>query len=127
MIYRLRKKFRFEASHQLKNHDGKCANLHGHSWTGYIEVSGHDLYDNGPKENMLLDYGDIGYITKAIETEFDHKHLNDVLKSEMPTSELVAKVIWDKASVALAGERVRLTRVVINETCNTRCILDDRR
>lgn len=126
MIYRLRKSFRFEASHILKDHDGKCSNLHGHSWTGYIEVSGKTLQKDGPKRNMLFDYNDLKPITKWVEDSFDHQHLNSALDSEMPTSEFVANVIWKWASKALEFKKVKLTRVVIHETCNTECILEDR-
>jgi 6-pyruvoyltetrahydropterin/6-carboxytetrahydropterin synthase len=119
-MFKLRKNFRFEASHQLMHHDGKCARLHGHSWTGYIEVGGMELQTSGPQKNMLIDYYHLGKITKAIENMFDHQHLNDILQSEMPTSELLAGAIY----LAHRGDIVpplRLTRVVINETCSSQC------
>lgn len=126
MIFRLKKRFRFESSHQLKNHDGKCARLHGHSWTGYFEVSGNELDTKGPKENMLIDYGELGAIAKQIEAKYDHYHLNDVLKSDMPTSELVAAAIWQFIEFRIAEQKnVRLSRVVINETCTSECVVEE--
>lgn len=125
MIYRLRKEFRFEASHVLKDHDGKCANLHGHSWTGYIEVSGKALQKDGPKRNMLFDYNDLKPLTKMIEDALDHQHLNTALDSEMPTSEFVANWIWKQTEEALKFKKVKLSRVVIRETCTTECILEN--
>lgn len=119
-MFRLQKKFRFEASHQLKHHDGKCARLHGHSWNGFIEVEGNYLIDEGPKQNMLIDYADLSKITKEIEQRFDHQHLNDVLGEDMPTSELIARKIFSEFADDMP-KGLSLRRVVIEETCTSRC------
>ena len=117
-MYRLRKNFRFESSHQLMHHDGKCKRLHGHSWNGFIEVAGESLFPDGPKQNMLVDYADLGKVTKAMEARLDHQHLNDILQSEMPTSEYLAKWIADE----IRGQGFsNLFRVCIMETCTSRC------
>ncbi len=123
-MFRLFKEFRFEASHQLKDHDGKCANLHGHSWRGEIVVKGaHGLGTQGPKRNMVIDYGVLSELTREIENELDHKHLNDVLKEDMPTSEFIAKWIFAKVQPKLQTqtEHAYLESVSIEETCTTRC------
>lgn len=54
-MFRLEKTFRFEASHQLPKHDGKCARLHGHSWVGRVVIEGPDLIGDGAKAGMLQD------------------------------------------------------------------------
>ncbi len=122
-MFKLKKEFRFEASHQLKDHDGKCANLHGHSWRGELIVKGSGLSRDGSKRNMLLDYSVLGEITKFIEDQLDHKHLNDVLKEQMPTSEFLAKWIFDQARADLMKKTdlAFLESVAIEETCTTRC------
>lgn len=123
-MFKLVKKFSFEASHQLKDHDGKCANLHGHSWKGELTIKGAGgLTREGAKRNMLLDYSIMGEITKGIENQLDHTHLNDVLKEEMPTSEFIAKWIFDRARQDLMEktEMAFLESVAIEETCSTRC------
>lgn len=118
MIWRLTKKFDFEASHQLMHHDGKCARLHGHSWKGEIMVENMELIKVGPKENMVIDFGDMKAPLKPlIEKYLDHWHLNDTLKTEMPTSEFVAKWIYDK----LKSDLPDLVAVIIEETCTSRC------
>jgi len=104
-------------------HDGKCARLHGHSWTGYVEFKGEVLQPSGPQKNMLADYYHMGKICKAIEERFDHQHLNDILETDMPTSEFVAKYIYEKIACVpsdLVG-KVVLERIVINETCSSQC------
>lgn len=117
-MWLLSKKFTFEASHQLVNHDGKCARLHGHSWRGEIMIEGHALQPDGPKENMTLDYADIKAPLKPIiDLQLDHWHLNDTLKTDMPTSEFVAQWLFNK----LVGKLPSLVAVVIEETCTSRC------
>ncbi len=122
-MFRLSKEFRFEASHQLKDHDGKCANLHGHSWRGHLVVKGSNLVKDGPKRNMILDYAVLGEITKAIEDQLDHQHLNHALNEEMPTSEFIAKWVFDRARQDLMKktEMAFLEAVTIEETCTTKC------
>ncbi len=122
-MFKLRKEFRFEASHQLKDHDGKCANLHGHSWRGELIIKGSHLTKDGPKRNMLLDYAVLGEIIQGIEANLDHQHLNDVLLEDMPTSEILAKWIFDRARQDLMKktELAFLECVAIEETCTTRC------
>ncbi len=122
-MFKLRKEFRFEASHQLKDHDGKCRDLHGHSWRGRLMVKGSNLTKEGPKRNMVLDYVVLGEIAAGIETQLDHKHLNDVLQEDMPTSEFIAKWIFDRARQDLLKktEACFLEAVSIEETCSTEC------
>jgi 6-pyruvoyltetrahydropterin/6-carboxytetrahydropterin synthase len=75
MIAHLKKEFRFEASHQLPNHDGKCARLHGHSWVLNVWVSGPINNAPGPKEGMAIDYADIKKVVQPIVDLLDHRHL----------------------------------------------------
>jgi 6-pyruvoyltetrahydropterin/6-carboxytetrahydropterin synthase len=118
----LKKQFSFEASHLLKNHDGKCANLHGHSWKGEIEVEGMELIRGGPKENMLIDYGDLARILDPIVTRLDHQHLNTVLAEEMPTSEFVAMWVYNKLKPYInTTDGKYLKAVTIKETCTSEC------
>lgn len=117
-MYTLSKEFRFEAAHQLIHHDGKCARRHGHSWKGTVICKGEELHKNGPKEGMLIDYGDISNVVKPIvEAYLDHWDLNETLKTEMPTSEYVARWMYD----TLKGLLPNLYAVVIEETCTSRC------
>lgn len=122
-MFRLVKQFRFEASHMLPEHDGKCSRLHGHSWVGSIICEGPILHVDGPKAGMLIDYADLSAIVKPIvEERLDHFHLNDSLGLKNPTSEAIAVWIW-KAVYKAASEEMRkiLYGVIIEETCTSRC------
>lgn len=93
--FTLKKCFRFEAAHYLPHHEGKCRRLHGHSWVGWVEVSGSELKTSGSQTDMLVDFGVISAAVKPmLEEFFDHYLLNETLKVESPTSEVVAQWVY---------------------------------
>jgi len=117
-MFRLEKQFRFEASHQLPNHDGKCARLHGHSWIGRAVVEGVELHTTGPKVGMLIDYADINEpVKRLVEAYLDHYHLNESTGLVNPTSEELALWIFNRLKPLITG----LSAIVIEETCTSRC------
>jgi len=117
--WRLEKEFRFEASHQLPYHDGKCKRLHGHSWAGRLVCEADELQETGPQRGMVVDFGRMkNAINDLLENYLDHWHLNESLKIENPTSEVVAKWIYEKVKPQLP----ELSSVIIDETCTCRCI-----
>ncbi|MEM9506933.1 MAG: 6-carboxytetrahydropterin synthase QueD [Cyanobacteria bacterium P01_E01_bin.35] len=113
------KEFRFEAAHKLPHHDGKCSRLHGHSWVGRVYVKGDTLIEEGSKQGMIIDYGDIKqYVQPLLDNFLDHYYLNETLDLDNPTSELVAKWIFEQLETAgLPG----LEAVEIRETCTSGC------
>jgi 6-pyruvoyltetrahydropterin/6-carboxytetrahydropterin synthase len=67
------KDFTFEAAHRLQNHDGKCRNLHGHSYKAQVSVTGERLQESGPQEGMLFDFGVLNEWWKSAgEPMLDH-------------------------------------------------------
>ncbi len=111
------KEFRFEAAHRLPHHDGKCCRLHGHSWLGRVYVKGNQLIKDGSKQGMLLDYGDLKkYIQPLLDDFLDHYYLNETTGLENPTSEAIAKWVFEQLeAAALPG----LHAVEIRETCTS--------
>lgn len=121
-MYTLTKEFKFEASHVLKDHDGKCARLHGHSWKGRIILQGENLVSCGPKTNMLVDFTDISReVNPLVESYLDHHHLNSTLSCEAPTSEFVAKWVFATLRNNCPSLRPYLKAVEIDETCTSSC------
>ncbi len=113
------KEFRFEASHQLPNHDGKCARLHGHSWRGIIYVYGNELVNSRVNQGMIMDYGDMKkYLKPLLYDYLDHYHLNETIGLINPTSEAIAKWIYEQLENKIPG----LVAVRIDETCTSQCI-----
>jgi len=123
----LEKKFTFEASHQLVHHDGKCARCHGHSWVGYIVITGSELQKAGPKQGMLVDFSTLSQAVKPMVDEYlDHWHLNDTLQTDSPTSEMIARWVWEYVHNVLFGKELKFRApfslaVSIEETCTSRC------
>jgi 6-pyruvoyltetrahydropterin/6-carboxytetrahydropterin synthase len=100
MIYLLRKRFTFSASHQLDGlpADHQCTRLHGHNYAVTVELTGRTL----DKAGMLLDLTDLGQFRDYLDTFLDHRHLNDVL-SESPTVERLAAYLLDVATQMWPG------------------------
>lgn len=114
----LRKRFRFEASHQLPRHDGKCARLHGHSWQGELEIAGQVLATSGPTTGMVQDFNTLSAALAPVLRDYlDHYHLNDSLGLADPTSEQIARWLYDRLAPALPTLRA----VTIEETCTSSC------
>lgn len=117
-MWTLRKTFRFEAAHRLPQHDGKCARLHGHSWVADIEVRGSSLHTGGAQAGMVQDYGDLSAVTRPIiDGYLDHFFLNDTTGLANPTSEELARWLYDRLKPYLS----LLCAVTIHETCTSEC------
>lgn len=117
-MYTLQKTFKFEASHQLPNHDGKCQRLHGHSWIGTLVVQGTDLAKIGCKQGMLVDYSDLSAAVKPLlDGYLDHHHLNETTGLTNPTSEELAKWVFNRLRPFIP----QLVAVKIDETCSASC------
>jgi 6-pyruvoyltetrahydropterin/6-carboxytetrahydropterin synthase len=71
---RITKQFTFETGHALYGYDGKCKNVHGHSYKLSVTVIGKPIKDNkNVKFGMVIDFGDLKKIVKTeIVDVFDH-------------------------------------------------------
>lgn len=71
---RITKQFYFETGHALYGYDGKCRNVHGHSYKLSVTVIGTPIADtNDVKFGMVIDFKDLKKIVKGeIVDQFDH-------------------------------------------------------
>ncbi|MCG1035224.1 6-pyruvoyl trahydropterin synthase family protein [Polaribacter sargassicola] len=71
---RITKQFSFETGHALYGYDGKCKNVHGHSYKLSVTVSGQPITDSSNvKFGMVIDFGDLKKIVnEEIVDVFDH-------------------------------------------------------
>jgi 6-pyruvoyltetrahydropterin/6-carboxytetrahydropterin synthase len=67
----LTKSFKFEASHVLPKHPGKCSRLHGHSWVLHVSVAGPINRETG----FVQDFAEISEVVKPLIERLDHRHL----------------------------------------------------
>lgn len=71
---RITKQFTFETGHALYGYDGKCKNVHGHSYKLSVTVIGTPITDReNVKFGMVIDFSDLKKIVKEeIVDQFDH-------------------------------------------------------
>ena len=76
-MFKVSKEFSFDMAHLLDGHDGKCQNLHGHTYKLQVEVCGN-LYASGAKQGMVIDFSDLKSIVKrAVLDPMDHAFIYD--------------------------------------------------
>lgn len=94
------KEFTFDAAHHLHAYDGKCMNLHGHTYKVIFGISGF-LDDHG----LMIDFGDIKDIWKnEIEIYLDHRYLNETLPPMNTTAENMVVWMYEKMKESLNNE-----------------------
>lgn len=89
---RVTKIVKFDAAHRLPNYQGKCANLHGHTWT--LEVSAEGKRD--PISGMVMDFSEMQTFLEPIIARLDHGFLNDIIP--LPTCENLLIAIGEMLS-----------------------------
>jgi len=108
-MYELKIISHFAAAHQLRDIGGKCEDLHGHNWKVEVYVSGRELDDNG----LLIDFKIIKDKTKMILEGLDHKFINELsyFNKVNPSSENLARYIFDSLSHEINDNHIRVSRV----------------
>ncbi len=73
-MIRLTKEFTFESAHALWGYDGKCREIHGHSYRLFVTVKGEQSTDyNDPKLGMVMDFGVLkSIVNEQIISRLDH-------------------------------------------------------
>lgn len=110
------KEFTFDLAHHLHCYEGKCKNLHGHTYKVIFGISGF-VDETG----LMIDFGDIKEIwKKEIEIHLDHRYLNETLPPMNTTAENMVVWIFEKMAEAVAvretlsreqGARVEFVRL----------------
>lgn len=114
-MHRLRIESHFDAAHKLIGYEGKCAELHGHTWKVEVFVVGEKLDDIG----ILVDFSMLKEKMNKIIDKLDHKILNDVKEIGNPTCENISKYIFENLKDLL--EHVKLEKVRVWEGRKSWC------
>lgn len=133
---RITKLFTFETGHALFGYDGKCKNVHGHSYKLSVTVIGTPITKAGEvKLGMVIDFGDLKKIVKEeVVDVFDHatvfnkntphvalaKELSDrghnvILVDYQPTSENMV-IDFSKKIASRLPENIKLHSLKLQET-----------
>ena len=117
-MYEVTVKKSFAAAHLLKDIGGKCEELHGHNFVVEVSVAASQLNQEG----LLIDFRTLKKWTDDILTELDHKHLNNIpcFKNLNPSSENIARFIYDRITEKAQREKFELSRVTVWESDNAR-------
>ena len=136
---RITKQFSFETGHALYGYDGKCKNVHGHSYRLDVTVIGSPISDaSHVKFGMVIDFSDLKKIVKEdIVDVFDHatvfnkitphielaKELQDrdhnvLLVDYQPTSEMMVIDFSEKIKKRLP-ENIQLHSLKLQETATS--------
>jgi len=136
---RITKQFSFEAGHALYGYDGKCKNLHGHSYHLFVTVTGTPIKDkSNVKFGMVIDFGDLKKIVnEEIVDVFDHTmifnkntpHLelandlksrghNIILVNYQPTTEMMVIDFAEKIKQRLPNN-IKLHSLKLQETATS--------
>ena len=104
----------FSGAHRLRHLHGKCEQLHGHNWKVEISVSADRL----SREGLVIDFHILKQTLEKVLKPLDHTYLNDLphFSAKEPSSENIAKHIFDTLRKELKTYRVTLKRVTAWES-----------
>ena len=104
----------FSAAHALRNYQGKCERLHGHNWKIEVRTGAESLDEAG----MGLDFTVLRERLAAVLAALDHRFLNDLepFQACSPSSELIARHIFERLAPSVDDARVRLIAVKVWES-----------
>lgn len=102
----------FSSAHFLRDYEGKCRNLHGHTWQVAVTVSGDKLNAVG----VMADFVGMKEHLNSILARLDHACLNDLdfFKTNNPTAENLARFIYQEYKRLIAP--VRIVKVQVWES-----------
>lgn len=131
----LTKIFRFEAAHALMGYDGRCRNIHGHSYEMRVTIKGNPIMDDSsPKNGMVMDFGDLKRIVnEEIIDHYDHAFIINhnmtqdfidevkrnyeriIVLPYQPTTELML-IDFSKKIKSRLPEGIQLVKIFLKET-----------
>ena len=104
----------FSGAHRLRYLHGKCEGLHGHNWKVEVSVSSNRLGEEG----VVIDFGILKQKLEKVLRPLDHAFLNDLpyFSRTEPSSENIAKYIFNKLRNELKGHQGTLKKVIAWES-----------
>jgi 6-pyruvoyltetrahydropterin/6-carboxytetrahydropterin synthase len=109
----LTKIFEFDSAHRLNDYDGKCKNIHGHTYKLEVTIAG--IRD---ENGIVMDFYDLNaLINEKILDEIDHQYLNEIFDFN-PTCENLGIWIWETLIDDIEDDDIKLEKIVLWE--NTR-------
>ena len=107
-------KTHFSSGHYLRDYPGSCEQPHGHNWNVTVTVRASQLDSLG----MGIDFKQLKTHVNRVMDHIDHKNLNEMEEFSVlnPSSENIARFIYEQLQEPLEHERYRLFSVTVYET-----------
>lgn len=104
----------FSAAHCLRGYKGNCSALHGHNWSVQAVIRAKSVDEVG----IAVDFRKLKGELDQILNELDHTNLNEhkMFKTANPTSELLAKYIYEKLADKMNDSNVTIHKVRVCES-----------
>ena len=126
-MYTLTVEETFAAAHQLREYQGKCENMHGHTWKVALSITGDQLNNIG----LLVDFQDIKAVLREITAMFDHRNINELPPFDVinPSSENLSKFFYGEAvkRFAVKTPALKVSSVTIWESPTSCCTYTESR
>ena len=126
-MYTLTVEETFAAAHQLREYQGKCENMHGHTWKAALSITGEQLNNIG----LLVDFQDIKAVLMEITGMLDHRNINEFPPFDVinPSSENLSKFFYDEAvkRFAVKTPALKVNSVTIWESPTSCCTYTESR
>ena len=107
-------KSNFSAAHNLVGYKGDCAKVHGHNWNVRLALRCNKIDELG----MTIDFKILKKEFNNLLQEFDHENLNSLecFNDCNPTSEIIAKKIFQKAQMVFNNESTSVCEIEVCES-----------
>jgi 6-pyruvoyltetrahydropterin/6-carboxytetrahydropterin synthase len=104
----------FSAAHRLRGYKGECEQMHGHNW----KVQVHIVSERLNEIDIAIDFREIKNLLNETISPLDHSFLNDIFPftEKNPSSENIAKWIYDSLNKKLVNEDVQVSAVTVWES-----------
>jgi 6-pyruvoyltetrahydropterin/6-carboxytetrahydropterin synthase len=113
-MFELMVETQFASAHQLRGYKGVCEKLHGHNWKVQIFVLAERLNEI----DIAIDFHELKKLAEEVIMPLDHGFLNDIFPftEKNPSSENIAKWIYDSLRKKLDNDDVNLSAVTVWES-----------
>lgn len=118
-MYEITIKKSFSAAHTIVI-DTRREELHGHNFDVEVTLASEELNRDG----VVIDFRIVKQLTDEVLKELDHRYLNELesFSDLNPTSENIARYIFNRISDRIGGNTCRVTGVAVWESNSARAV-----
>lgn len=110
-----------DSAHFLRGYQGKCLNVHGHTWRIKVTLKGERLNELG----LLVDFSEVKRIIGEVTECFDHKLINEIEPFDRinPSSENLARYVYCRVKEKIASlQNISVVKVSVSESRDTEAV-----